>query len=139
MAKNYITSTMSQDVEYPVYLASSLATDDKNQKGRPAVTKGSITIQGGANVASLTVAAGRIVTPQGVQTVVEDDVLAELRKNHVFNLHEKNGYIKVTKSAASVEKIIKDMTAKDPSAQPTEAELKAKGKKVTAGAPEDGE
>lgn len=139
MAKNYITSTMSADVAYPIYVESSLATDEKNQKGRPAVSLGKIVIEGRANVASLTVAAGKIVTPEGVQTIVEDDVLEQLRKNKVFVKHEQNGFIKVTKAQASIEKLVKDMTAKDGSAQPTEAEMKKRGKKVSTGNSESAE
>lgn len=70
-----------------------------------------VTIKGGAGVAN-----DRLVTPRGVATRVTEEQVEYLRKNPIFNLHEKNGFVMVSDSDADPDKAAADMTGRDNSA-----------------------
>lgn len=99
MAEIYIYSTLSASVAYEV--------DGKRE----------ILVAGGANVPNK-----HFVTPQGVVTSVTEEDLALLKKNRVFDLHSKNGYLKWHAKKVEVEAVIADMQGYDASAPDGEAE-----------------
>ena len=99
MAEIYIYSTLSASVAYEA------------DGGRE------ILISGGANVPSK-----HFVTPQGVVTTVTEEDLAQLKKNRVFELHSKNGFIKWHGKKLEVEAVIAEMQGADDSAPDGEAE-----------------
>jgi len=122
----YVFSTLSTDTAY---------TDYADGGGDMPVVKSTITIKGGANVADK-----NLVTPMGVMTKVSEDQLASLKNNKVFQLHEQNGFIKITEKAYGVEEVVvgEGMAEKDASAPLTPADYEdrngpqpvvAKGKK----------
>jgi hypothetical protein len=55
-------------------------------------------------------------TPIGVMTEVSDEEMTLLEENEVFQLHRKNGFIKVEKKPADPEKVAADMTTRDDAA-----------------------
>lgn len=116
----YITSTMSASVSYAIY--------GKTAGGLPVITK-EIVIEGGANVMSKKLLA----TPNGVVTKVTDEELALLQEHPLFKLHEKNGFVRVSKSNPQ-EDVVKvnteDMEQKDASAQRVDSDYTKKGKKA---------
>lgn len=127
MSKDYyVFSTLSTDTAYTNYVQGG---------GDLPSVQSSITIKGGANVADK-----HLVTPMGVMTKVNEDQMKALKENRVFQLHEKNGFIKITEKAYDVEEVVigEGMTEKDASAPLTPADFKetegpqpvvAKGKK----------
>lgn len=110
MAKYSVYSTMSQDVRYADYARTT-------REQIPVVLR-SVLIRGGANVAQK-----NLITPLGVVTEINDEEYALLEGkegkegNQVFKKHKEAGFIKVEKKKSSVEKVVKDMTGKDKSAQ----------------------
>ena len=100
MAKNYIHSTASADMTYPVY---SGGTD------RPTKIK-DIIIKGRANV----IDPRTLHTPTGAVTEVTDEDLELLKKNAAFQRHVARGFMRVMTDS---ELNTKDMTARDGSSQ----------------------
>lgn len=116
----YITSTMSASVNYATY--------GKTAGGLPVVTK-EIVIEGGANVMNKKLLA----TPNGVVTKITDEEYEILKNHPLFQLHEKNGFIKVSKSnpQEDVMKVkVDDMQSKDASAQRVDSDYTKRGKKA---------
>lgn len=99
MTDVYIYSTLSSSVNYEV------------EGGR------SILVAGGAGIPDK-----HFLTPQGVVTAVTEEDLAQLKKNRVFDLHSKNGYLKWHAKKVEVEAVIADMQGYDASAPDGEAE-----------------
>jgi hypothetical protein len=99
----YIYSTLTGAVKYNTY-----AQDDG--AALPRVIR-SVLIKGGANLADK-----NLVTPKGVMTEITEEQLADLREISVFQLHEKNGFIKIETSNRDIEKTVSDMQARDESA-----------------------
>lgn len=119
----YIASTLSTDVQYTGYAPR----DDVG--GGANVPEMKVVIQGGAGVASRHSALiDGILTPEGKITSVSDEQLDFLRSNAVFQLHEKNGYIKILKNKAAPAKVAKDMSSRDESAPFTEDDYKEGGR-----------
>ena len=81
MAKNYIHSTASADMTYPVYAGG---TD------RPTKIK-EIVIKGRANV----IDPRTLFTPTGAVTEVSDADLELLKKNAAFQRHVARGFMRV--------------------------------------------
>lgn len=105
----YIYSTLTSDQEYRGY-----------RDGRDVKTvKWSVTIKGGANVASR-----NLITPKGTLTIVSDEELALLNENAQFNRHKERGFITVEKREEKVEKVTSNMKKKDKSAPLTDADFK---------------
>lgn len=103
MAKDhFIYSTLSADQEYTHYVQGG---------GDLPVAAGSVFVKGGANVADK-----RLLTPQGVVTRVTDEQLAFLETNEVFQLHKKNGFIRVSSKREDPEVVAADMTTRSPDA-----------------------
>lgn len=109
----YITSTMSNSVNYAVY--------GKSAGGLPIVVK-EITINGGSNVINKT-----LVTPQGVVTQVSDADLELLEAHPVFKMHMENGYLKVHRLA---KENTSGLEEKDNSAQRVDSDYTRRGKKA---------
>lgn len=125
-----IASTLSCGNDYAIY--------HKTDSGANPIAK-VVSIKGGANVARRGGESG-ILTPQGIITTVTDEELEALRQNEDFNLHEKNGFIKVlNQSSTKVEKAVKDMKESDDSAPLKEADFTENGgKRGTGKAPKMG-
>lgn len=81
MAKNYIHSTASADMTYPIYAGG---TD------RPHKLK-EIVIKGRANVVN----PATLITPTGAVTEVSDADLEMLKKSAAFQRHVARGFMKV--------------------------------------------
>lgn len=120
----HIYSTLSADNEYTGYVT---AESGAHQIARV------VRIKGGAHVAQpLNLLIGKNLTPSGHRTTVTDDELAFLESIESFNVHKKNGFIKIIHSskAEKVEKAVKNMEAQDQSAPLTEADYDPKNKKA---------
>lgn len=91
----YIYSTISADVDYQT-------------------EHGNIRVNGQANIANR-----NFITPRGVATKVTDEQFAELKKNHVFQLHMENGFISAERHREDADKVASNMTGRDKSAPDT--------------------
>lgn len=105
MAKNYVHSTASQPMIYPIYSGGS---------DRPVKIK-EILIKGMANV----VDPRTFVTPTGVVTEISDADLELLKKSSAFQRHVARGFMRVMTDS---ELNTKDMQARDNSSQLVDAE-----------------
>lgn len=111
MKSVYVYSTLSTDQLYTLYVRGG------NDIPRPDKQ---ILVKGGANVANK-----HLWTPRGVVTEITEEELALLRDNKLFQIHEKNGYVKVDKAKVEVEKAVSDMEPRDESSplQPGDYEV----------------
>lgn len=100
----YIFSTLANDQNYTDYNLP------ESKDVLPSV-KSQIRIKGGAGVSNK-----HFITPQGVMTHVSDEQYVILEQNPVFQMHVKNGHIKVQKRAYEADKIALDMDKNDKSA-----------------------
>lgn len=76
-----VFSTLATPVEY---------VDWKNSDNGVPVQGRSVTIKGGAGVAN-----EHIQTPRGVATMVTPEDVEVLKRNPLFALHEKNGFVAI--------------------------------------------
>lgn len=121
----YIASTMSSSVTYAEYGNSDSGANHIVRK---------VHVKGGAHVANNKIIHdGRIHTPNGVVTSVSDDELDFLKKQPLFQTHEKNGFIKIMSSNTAPDKAAKDMEKKDSGAQNVDDDYKKGGKLYTEG------
>lgn len=126
----YILSTMTGGVCYAFYA-------DGPAGGLPIERK-SIRIHGGAHLPSLNAPFGELSndaqgnpmwTPSGVVTPIKDEDYEELKGHELFNLHLKNGFVKVvdydiTDNHKAVAKEVKSLETADSSAQLTPSTAK---------------
>lgn len=105
----YVYSTLSTDQEYRGY----------REGGDVKTVKWSVTVKGGANIASK-----NLITPKGVLTIVSEEELALLNENAQFNRHKERGYIVIEKREEKAEKVAKNMKKKDESAPLTHSDFK---------------
>lgn len=98
---NYVHSTASQNMVYPIY-----AEGKQNQ----AQVLKKITIRGRANVAD----SATLITPRGAVTEVSDEDLALLKRSAAFQRHVAHGFMKVLGES---ELNTTDMKKRDGSAQ----------------------
>lgn len=105
MAKNYIHSTASADMTYPIYAGGT---------GTPRKIK-EIVIKGRANVVN----PATFVTPTGAVTEVSDADLELLKKSAAFQRHVARGFMRVMTDS---ELNTKDMAKGDNSRQLTDLE-----------------
>lgn len=105
MAKNYIHSTASQDMNYPIYAGGT----DRPQKVKEIIIKGR------ANV----VDPRTLITPTGAVTEISDADLELLKKSSAFQRHVARGFMRVMNES---ELNTKDMQKRDNSAQLQDAE-----------------
>lgn len=102
MAKLFIFSTLSSDIAY---------TNHEQGGADLPIDLPPVVIKGGAGVAN-----DRLITPRGVVTEITEGQLEYLRQNPVFQLHEKNGFVRVSKSNGNPDDVAADMTGRDESA-----------------------
>jgi len=101
------------------YVYSTLANDQRYvERGKNRTEVAAVFVAGKANVPNR-----HMLTPRGVSTQVSDEQLAVLRKNKVFQLHEKNGFVTVETKKADADKVASSMNNNDPSQPDTEARL----------------
>ena len=119
-----IVSTLSNDQKYTIY---------KALPGGGFDIAGQVLIKGGANVADkVTLRA----PDGGVFTQVTDAEYAILERCPQFLAHKKDGYVYVTAASEEVaatkeaKKAVKNLKAKDASAQLTPEDFKKNGKKA---------
>ena len=112
----YVISTMANSVEYCLYDTSR---KDIN------VLKDSVVIKGKTGVTdkkTLICLNGGTITP------ITEAQYAWLKDNSLFQLHQKNGFLKIEKSKSSAEnKAEKDAEVKDKSAQMTDKDFENQG------------
>jgi hypothetical protein len=111
---NYVYSTLTCDNAFAVYAP-------KNDARQLSVIKKKILIKGGHGIK--VVDANN--TPRGVVTIVSDEDMELLEKNHSFNVQKKAGYIVVerTLNQKAPEVVAEDMNPKDASAPLTPADF----------------
>ena len=119
MAKNlHVFSKMSASVKYIDWIKGGA---DLPSQGK------TVFIKGGAGVATK-----HLITPLGVHTEVTPEEAEILKRNHVFQLHLKNGAVVIQESKADPEKVVGDMGADDPSAPLTPADFADENKPKVA-------
>lgn len=80
------------------------------------------TLTNSQNYGGILVAGGHRVpdrhfwTPEGVVTQITAEQLERLEANHVFQLHQEAGFVKIRKSEAKPEEVARDMASADSSA-----------------------
>lgn len=118
----YVYSTLSNDQRYRVYRSGGIAP----------VVETEVFIRGKANVA-LRNKSGGLETSLGAVTKITEEELEQLQKCYVFNIHVKNGHIKIEKGIKSLEKAkdlvaksVEDMNTKDDSAPKVESDFNPK-------------
>lgn len=111
------------------YVFCTLANNQGYTHYEPAVEHGAlpreiktIFIKGGASVAQKS-GSSDVFTPHGFATQVSDEDLEMLEKNSVFQMHKKNGHIKVDKKDKDIEKAVVDMNRVDQSSPKVEADF----------------
>ncbi len=102
----YVYSTLTADQEYALY------PNELDPKSI-AQAEASIFIAGKANVLN----PKTFLTPKGMCTSIGEEELVVLEKIPAFLRHKEAGYITVERKEAPVEKVVKNMTSKDSSAQ----------------------
>lgn len=100
----YIYSTLANNMKYVDY-------DEPIEGQKIRGVRHSVTIEGKVGVANK-----NFITPRGAVTKVSDEDFKMLEKNTAFKDHVKNGFIKYEKKEASIDKVVKDMKARDVSA-----------------------
>lgn len=106
----YVYSTLAAAVTYRGF--------QKTEGDVPVPSEG-VTINGGSGV----MARKSLETPQGVATRVTAEQLEILNSDPVFQMHKKNGYIKVSEHHAEPEAVASDMESRDASAQLQEGDF----------------
>lgn len=113
--KFYIVSTMTAAVAYPRHI---------NGGGDMPLAVDHVVIQGGANVPDK-----YMRTPEGgVVTPVTEEEMAVLQESPVFQMHQKNGFIKILdKEPRDTEVAASDMEGRDKSAPMVDQDFEAEG------------
>ena len=113
----YVYSTLSADQAYCLY------PTEVDPKGliEPMET---IFIAGKANVMD----PKTFLTPKGMCTSIGEEELAVLEQVPAFKRHQEAGYILVERKKGEVDKVVKNMTAKDAGAQLTDDDFEAEKK-----------
>lgn len=106
-----IISTATADTNYIVY--------ERNDTTAVPVIKRIICIKGGANVAKARRGAMfQEETPIAGSTFVTGEELEILKKDTAFQRHLSRGFMAITNSDKSLEKVVKNMTPKDTKSAP---------------------
>lgn len=108
--QHHIHSTLTAPQNYAVYAENA---DGTCQKVRD------IHINGGHGLTNI-----HGILLQGAVTEVDDDTLDLLEKDPTFNVHKRNGFIRVAKSN-NIDKVISDMAQRDGSAPGTAQDVAA--------------
>jgi|13_taG_2_1085334.scaffolds.fasta_scaffold04809_6 hypothetical protein len=107
MNKVYIYSTSSCDNNFTI----------RDQNGN---VTGRVTIAGKANITD----KFTLITREGALTVLDQDKYDLIKDDYFFKSDIENGFTTVEQKKVDVEKVIKNMTKKDKSAQSKKSELK---------------
>jgi len=108
----YVYSTLGQDMLYTNFVQGG------NDLKQPIAE---VLIRGGAHVMN----NKTLITPLGTRTEITDAQHEVLKKNVIFQMHVKNGYIVVQDNKQKIEKVVKGhMEGKDKSAQMTAEDFK---------------
>ncbi len=112
---------------YSTLANSQLYTEWTKGGGDMQIKGRQVLVSGGAGVMGLD---RRLITPLGVSTEVDDELIPVLRQNPDFKMHEAKGFIKViekkSKKAPEVETIVPDMAQDDKSKPLTPAHYAGK-------------
>lgn len=107
----YVYSTLAAPMDYTIYNAGGADLP---------VVEGAIRIEGGANIPDKF-----LRTPDGaVVTGITEDQLTALKTVPLFQLHEKNGFIRVSDKDVDTEVMAADMEGRDKSAPLVDADFK---------------
>lgn len=120
MAKQfYIYSTLSNNQNYTAWKEVL-----KGQEQSPRKKEQSVLINGGANV----VDKKALITPEGVETIIDEKKMEILNACPMFKRHVEAGFIKALDKKHEATDVAKNMTKKDKSAPLTPAEKKTADK-----------
>lgn len=114
MNRMYVYSTLASDVAY---------TNHEQGGADLPIALPAVLIKGGAGVAN-----ERLVTPRGVVTEVTESDVEYLRKNPVFLMHEKNGFVEISAGKVDPDIAAADMTGRDNSAPIVDEDLPTDGR-----------
>lgn len=109
-------------------LAAPMAyTDFHTADNGVPVAKGEVLIKGGAGVMN-----ENLLTPRGVPTMVTEKQVELLKRNSVFQLHERNGYVVIDEvdrppGETEIEQMAAVMTGRDNSAPLVAEDFTANG------------
>ncbi len=109
----YIYSTMTADQNYALY------PKDIDYKKIPKPQR-LFFVAGGANVINK-----NMVTPRGVATQISPEDLKILERIKAFQQHVEKGYLTIDNARTDADKVAKNMTARDRSAQLEEKDFDA--------------
>lgn len=119
----HVYSKLANHQKYTIY--KDKAADEGNEFKQ---IESQVLIAGGAGLADK-----HLVTPAGVHTEISEEDAQALLKNHVFNLHRKNGHITLEQRKADVDKVVGDMAGDtDPSTPITPSSYEDVDQDVTA-------
>ncbi|MDR1367725.1 MAG: hypothetical protein LBJ76_03285 [Candidatus Accumulibacter sp.] len=102
MGKYYVYSTLTAGGEYTGWIEGA--------GGLPKRAH-SVKIAGGANLYNK-----NLITPLGVVTEISEEDEAFLRGNKIFQIHEKNGFVRIDSKKRDIEAAVADMERRDASA-----------------------
>lgn len=119
----HVYSKLANNQKYTIY--KDKAPDEGNEFKQVAHE---VLIVGGAGLADK-----HLVTPMGMHTEISEEDAQALLKNHVFNLHRKNGHITLEQRKTDVDKVVGDMSGEtDQSAPITPASFETVDQDATA-------
>lgn len=111
----YVYSTLTAPNQY----VNHEPVKDGEGNNLPQPIGEGITIQGGAGVANK-----NLVTPRGVVSgPFDEQQLAYLRANKVFQLHEANGFLQIDDKKVDADEVAADMTNRDGSSPMVDADF----------------
>ncbi|MCL1860942.1 MAG: hypothetical protein FWG52_05335, partial [Proteobacteria bacterium] len=99
MSDVYVYSTLTADQEYCEWINSQI-------EGNPPTMGHSIIIKGGANLVTGELGWDgyhpNLYTPSGVVTRISKDDAEFLKRNPIFQIHEKKGFVRIDKKEIPV-------------------------------------
>lgn len=117
---SFILSTLTASQDYTFY--------KENHGNAFNLAVKTIHVNGGANVADK-----HFVTKDGVMTELSKEDIELLKTHSVFQMHVKNGFVKIIENEKQEEKVKADMEKADAAAPLTPEKYKSKNKKVKVG------
>lgn len=111
----YVVSKLTSSQDYNFY--------SLNEGGRSQITC-TIHVNGGTNLADK-----HFITPDGIITELSDEQAERLSSHPVFQIHEKNGFVKIVSTESNAKKAKSELEAEDKSAPMTPKKYEKEGKK----------
>lgn len=99
----YVYSTLATSMRYTIW-------SEPEHKHALPIREQIILVKGGAGIANK-----HFVTPRGVRTEVTDEQLELLKKDKIFQMHMKNGFVTIDSVSLPPEKMAKQMNEDDKS------------------------